>query len=193
MSETTRLALVRQGRTDWNRRGLLQGHTDVPLDDVGRGQARDTARILEAEAWDTVVTSPLSRAVGTGRIIAEYLGIGVTGPHSGLAERSYGAAEGLTREDAERRWPDGAFPDLESLQSVSARGCRALGAIAGTYPDGRVVVITHGALIRAVLGDLSDTVVPRIVNGAVCEIEWAGVWRVVSVNRTVSHGVADPA
>ncbi|MFF2114530.1 histidine phosphatase family protein [Rhodococcus koreensis] len=54
-------------------------------------------------------------------------------------------------------------------------------------------MITHGALIRAVLGDLSDTVVPRIVNGAVCEIEWAGGWRVVSVNRTVSHGVADPA
>ncbi|QSE95125.1 histidine phosphatase family protein [Rhodococcus pseudokoreensis] len=192
MSEATRSALVRHGRTDWNRRGLLQGHSDIPLDDVGRGQARDTARMLRDDAWDTVVTSPLSRAVDTGRIIAEHLGIDVTGMHSDFVERSYGAAEGMTREDAERRWPDGAFPDLEPLEAVSARGRRAIDAIARTHPGGRVVVITHGALIRAVLGDLSATAVPRIVNGAVCEIEWAGVLRVLSVNRTDSHSFADP-
>ena len=38
----------------------------------------------------------------------------------------------------------------------------------------------------------SAAAVPRIVNGAVCEIEWARVWRVLSVNRTNSHSVADP-
>jgi len=115
MSQTTRLALVRHGRTDWNRRGLLQGHTDTPLDDVGRAQARDTARMLGADAWDTVVTSPLSRAVDTGRIIAAHLGNSIAGTYSDLIERSYGAAEGLTRADAEQRWPDCDFPDLEPM------------------------------------------------------------------------------
>ncbi|WP_179220200.1 hypothetical protein [Rhodococcus sp. NCIMB 12038] len=38
----------------------------------------------------------------------------------------------------------------------------------------------------------SAAAVPRIVNGAVCEIEWARVWRVLSVNRTNAHSVADP-
>lgn len=35
MRPATRLALVRHGRTDWNRRGLLQGSSDIPLDDAG--------------------------------------------------------------------------------------------------------------------------------------------------------------
>ncbi|MFC0450617.1 histidine phosphatase family protein [Rhodococcus jostii] len=184
MSKTTRLALVRHGRTDWNRRGLLQGHTDVPLDDVGRAQARDTAQMLEAGMWDTVVTSPLSRAVDTGRIIAAQLGTSVTGTYSDLIERGYGAAEGLTRADAEHRWPERDFPDIEPLEAVSARGRRALDAIVETHPGCRVVVITHGALIRSVLGDLSAAAVPRIVNCAVSEVEWRGVWRVRSVNLT---------
>jgi len=183
MSQTTRLALVRHGRTDWNRRGLLQGHTDTPLDDVGRAQARDAARMLGADAWDTVVTSPLSRAIDTGRIIAAHLGNGIARTYSDLIERSYGAAEGLTRADAEQRWPDCDFPDLEPLEAVSARGRRALDAIVEMHPGCRIVVITHGALIRAVLGDLCGIAVPRIVNGAVSEIEWAGVWRIRSVNR----------
>ncbi|MEZ5151122.1 histidine phosphatase family protein [Rhodococcus zopfii] len=189
---TTRLALVRHGRTDWNRRGLLQGRTDVPLDEVGRGQARETARLLETAAgdtvatttWDTVVTSPLSRAHGTGRIVAAQLGIAVAGTIPDLAERTYGAAEGLTRADAEQRWPGGDFPGLEPLAAVAVRGLRALGEIVAAHQGCRVVVVAHGALIRAVLDRMSPTPAPRIVNGAVSELEWSGRWTVRSVNRT---------
>ena len=39
-----RLVLLRHGRTAWNDSGRAQGHTDVPLDEVGAAQA------VEAEA-----------------------------------------------------------------------------------------------------------------------------------------------
>lgn len=187
MSGATRLALVRHGRTDWNRRGLLQGGTDIPLDAVGREQARDAARMLADDEWDTVVTSPLSRALGTGRIIAAHLGIGVAGTVPELVERRYGAAEGLTREDAETRWSTGDFPGMESLGSVSSRGRRALDTLVSMHPGCRIVVVAHGALLRAVLDDLTAVPVPRIVNGAISEVEWTGRWHVRSVNRVTSH------
>ncbi|WP_241384547.1 histidine phosphatase family protein [Rhodococcus sp. CH91] len=180
---TTRLALVRHGRTDWNRRGLLQGSTDIPLDEIGRRQAREVARMLGTSPWDTVVTSPLSRAYDTGRIVAAHLGVGVAGTIPGLAERAYGDAEGLTRDDAGARWPDGRFPGLEPLAAVAARGLRALDEIVATHPHCRIVVVAHGALIRAVLGELSSSPAPRIVNGAVSELDRTDRWTVRSVNR----------
>lgn len=184
---TTRLALVRHGRTDWNRRGLLQGSTDVPLDEVGREQARGAARLLDLldpTGWDTVVSSPLSRAYDTGRIVAAHLCIGMSGTIPDLAERTYGDAEGSTREDAEARWPGGNFPGLEPLGAVATRGVRALDVAAAMHPGCRIVVVSHGALIRTVLDRLSPEPAPRIVNGAVSELEWSGRWVVRSVNRT---------
>ena len=40
----TRLVLVRHGQSIWNATRLWQGHADVPLSEIGRGQA------LEADA-----------------------------------------------------------------------------------------------------------------------------------------------
>jgi broad specificity phosphatase PhoE len=117
------------------------------------------------------------------------LGIAVAGTIPDLVERTYGAAEGLTRTDAEQRWPGGDFPGLESLTAVTARGLRALDLIVGMHPGCRVVVVAHGALIRAVLDRLSPTPAPRILNGAVSELEWSGRWTVRAVNRAAAPPV----
>ena len=68
MSETT-LTLIRHGQTDWNLQRLLQGRTDIPLNDTGREQARAVGRELAASGrhWDAVsythLTLPTKRIV----------------------------------------------------------------------------------------------------------------------------------
>ena len=53
--------LVRHGETQWNRIGRIQGHSDVPLTETGRRQARLLARRLADSTFDAVYTSDLSR------------------------------------------------------------------------------------------------------------------------------------
>ena len=65
----TRLALLRHGHTAWNRAGRIQGRTDVPLDDAARAHLSGR-RLPQDWAAADLVSSPLRRAVETGRIVA---------------------------------------------------------------------------------------------------------------------------
>lgn len=91
----TRLILLRHGRTEWNATGRFQGQTDIPLDELGREQARLAAISLASEQIDEVWASDLSRAHDTARTVAEVYGLPVrTDP--ALREINCGSWEGLT-------------------------------------------------------------------------------------------------
>ncbi|MFD0784697.1 histidine phosphatase family protein, partial [Micromonospora azadirachtae] len=57
----TRLIVWRHGNTDWNAANRVQGQTDVPLNELGREQARASAPLLAALRPDAIVASDLSR------------------------------------------------------------------------------------------------------------------------------------
>ncbi len=97
------LFLFRHGETDWNREGRLQGHTDTQLNANGIAQAEALARRLLAHRLDAVMSSDLSRALTTARIIAEILDVPVITDH-GLREVSVGLAEGMLWEEAKARF-----------------------------------------------------------------------------------------
>lgn len=176
----TLLYLVRHGETDWNRARRIQGSTDIPLNDLGRSQAREAGDLLARRRFDAVVASPLSRAAETGSIIAERLGLPAPQLVREVAERRYGDAEGLTGEQVEARFPHGTpVPGRESRGALVARVLPALAAIATRHgADASVVVATHGAVIRAVVNHVSPDTdahlgVP-IRNGSVHSFEFAG-------------------
>ena len=151
----TLLYLVRHGETDWNRARRIQGATDIPLNDLGRAQAAEAGDLLARRSFDRVVASPLSRAAETGSIIAARLGLPAPELVPAVAERRYGDAEGLTGSEVERRFPAGTpVPGREGRRELLARVLPALVEIARSVDDGvdgRVVVSTHGAVIRAVV------------------------------------------
>jgi uncharacterized phosphatase len=115
------VAFIRHGQTDWNREGLLQGSSDIPLNDMGRQQAHDAFMTLRSRPWDAVVSSPLQRARETARIIAEGLDIPLGPAYGQLIERDYGPLEGTSAAAAIERWPDREYPDAEALDAVAGR------------------------------------------------------------------------
>ncbi len=162
--------LVRHGETDWNRTHRIQGSSDIPLNDTGRAQAARTAALLARRQWDAIYSSPLSRAFETATIIGSAVGLAHLEKVSELAERQYGVAEGLTDRELVQRYPGStAVPGRESRAEVAARVMPALLRIAATGSDRRVIVTTHGGVIRTVLLALNAPVergIP-ITNGSV--------------------------
>jgi probable phosphoglycerate mutase len=163
----TTFALIRHGQTDWNAQRRLQGSTDIPLNDVGRGQARDAVEALAGCDWDAIVSSPLSRAAETADLIAAGLGLTVARRVPDLTERSFGPAEGLQdgpELDALRT--PGGFRGAEDEDEASGRGLAALEALAEEFRGGRVLVVTHGSLLRVSLSRAVGRTLPSIDNAA---------------------------
>jgi uncharacterized phosphatase len=194
------VAFIRHGQTDWNREGLLQGSSDIPLNDTGRAQARDALMTLRSRPWDVVVSSPLRRARETAAIIAEGLGVELGAAYDGLAERDYGDLEGTPSADAIDRWPSRDYPGAETLDSVASRGVDALAAIAADLPGKAVLVVCHGTIIRYTLARIAGRPVPGIDNGSVSMLTADGAgWVVRTVNGIpleeipVEHAAAQPS
>ena len=163
----TTFALVRHGQTDWNAQRRLQGSTDIPLNDVGRGQARDAVAVLSGYEWDAVVSSPLSRAAETADLIAAGLGLDVTRRVPELAERSFGPAEGLCAgPDLDALRIPGGYLGAEGEDEAARRGLAALEGLAQEFPGGRVLVIAHGTLLRVSLSRAIGRALQSIDNAA---------------------------
>jgi uncharacterized phosphatase len=165
----TTIYLVRHGETDWNRARKIQGSTDIPLNDLGREQAATTGRLLARRPWDGIYASPLSRARETAQIIARETGLGEPTLIPAIVERNYGTAEGMTGEDIDRMFPDGAeVPGRETREAVAERVIAALHELAAQHPGETVIVVAHGGVIRAVLNAVEPHApVEPIRNGSV--------------------------
>lgn len=118
---------------------------------MGRQQARDAVNVLSAYEWDTIVSSPLSRAAETADLIAEGLGLNIARRVPNLIERSFGPAEGLQAGPELKHCGSRGFRGGESDDDAAARGIDALNDLAEEFAGQRVLVVSHGTLIRLTL------------------------------------------
>jgi probable phosphoglycerate mutase len=65
----TLLAVIRHGPTEWNEKGVVQGHSDIPLSASGRASVSAWAAPHDLTAFDWVA-SPLQRAQETAVILS---------------------------------------------------------------------------------------------------------------------------
>jgi broad specificity phosphatase PhoE len=157
----TILGLLRHGQTDWNIDLRLQGSSDIPLNDTGRIQASTAAKLIDAQSWDVILTSPLSRARDTAEIVAAELGKTVVILPE-LIERSFGVAEGLDHAAWRKLHESGQeIQGLESLDDLRSRTNLLLSLIAKEYSGQRVLAVSHGAFIRKVLNIVTHGELPR--------------------------------
>ncbi len=183
----TDFVIVRHGQTDWNLEKKIQGSTDIPLNATGEAQAQHTRDALRAQSIDAVVSSTLQRAAFTADAINEH--------HAKprhidprLSERAFASVEGWTVDQVTAAFGSfDAIADVEPWDHVSSRMFDAMQDLAAAYPDGRLLVVTHGSSIRALLAHmqgLGPREVPSMWNCSISEVRHHddGTWELLSFN-----------
>ena len=163
MTQATEILIIRHGQTDWNAGKRLQGHSDIPLNEKGMEQALALAEALREETLAAVFSSDLLRALKTAEEIAKWHNLPVQMDHT-FRERSYGAFEGLSREEIKTRYPeshaawyaadpDHVFPPgerpAESIRVFHNRAIEAIQRIARLYVGKKIVLIAHFGIIES--------------------------------------------
>lgn len=198
----TELILIRHGETDWNRELRFQGQIDVPLNATGHEQARRIGLRLAQEDVHTLVCSDLVRAQQTALPVTQHrptdqelqpvLDVA-------LREQSFGVIEGLLVADIKVQFPeewaqwmqfdaDYAFAGGESVRQFHTRVLAAVRALAQTYPQQTVAVVTHGGVLDMIyrsakalpLSGPRQSLIPnaglnrvRVEGNAINILEWA--------------------
>jgi probable phosphoglycerate mutase len=161
---------LRHGLTDWNVAGRLQGRDSfIPLNDTGLAQARGAAAVLATMPINLIVASPLERAATTARIVADHIQAPVQ-EDARLAERFYGAIEGMTTAEIEASDPQLLF-DLsapidwqgyrlpkgaETMLELAIRAHDAVFEHLHQNDGKNVLFVAHGAWFRALVHRLTD-------------------------------------
>lgn len=191
MPKPQELLLVRHGQSTANARGIWQGQMEFPLSEEGRKQAALAGRALRREPFEALYSSPLSRAFETASIIRDRSGFaGDVVPSGGLSERHGGILEGHTWAEQEQQNPElarkflsipeeerWALVGAETDEEVISRFGEAISSISARHPDdARIVIVSHGGVMRAFLRELfGPGVLPgagRAANASITRLQW---------------------
>jgi alpha-ribazole phosphatase/probable phosphoglycerate mutase len=156
-----RLLLVRHGETTWNVQQRFQGHSDVPLSEVGRAQARALAATLRSRTIDAVYASDLCRATETAEILMKERALPITQTEA-LRELAFGRWEGLTYDEIQDTHRDElsawladrlhvAPPGGESLAQLEARVRTIFGELRRDHAEQTVLIVSHGGPLQLLL------------------------------------------
>ena len=149
----TLILTVRHGLTELNRDQRVGGQIDVPLLPEGREQAEVAHHAFDGTAFDTVISSPLERAVETAAI--------VTGVPSSKIEIEPLCTE---RAEVEQRFTQIVYlqigpigyslnpPGGESFEDLRRRAQRFLEGLMSNHPGERIIVTSHQNFLQQLHG-----------------------------------------
>jgi len=157
--------LIRHGQTDWNAEGRLQGQQDIPLNDLGRSQARRNGERLASELRDQAadfdyVASPLGRTRETMELLRAAMGLDPAAYRiePRLMELSFGDWQGSTLAELQRETPERVearatekwdfIPPGEAAESYEILSWRVGSWL--TSVDRPTVCVSHGGVVRSV-------------------------------------------
>jgi len=152
-----KIYIARHGQNEDNAEGILNGHRDLPLTDIGITQANEVASEIKDAGliFDVILSSPLVRALKTAEIIATVNRLPQPEIVNELIERDFGVMTGVEQSRIEELCapeivktetityflsPEGAetFPDLLKRAEL------LLGKLTKQYEDTSILIVTHG-------------------------------------------------
>ncbi len=153
----TRVLLIRHGESQGNAENRFGGHAPTPLSSLGHRQAEATAQALKSQNIAAIYSSDLLRAVQTAEPLARVLRLRIN-QSTGFRERSVGAMEGLTFEEAVARHPDEyaalirrdfeyVLQSGESYRNVLDRSVDALDRVISAHLGETIAVFSHTGTI----------------------------------------------
>ena len=158
--------LVRHGETEWNTKGIMQGHKDSPLTKQGINQAKKAARLFKKIKFDEIFSSDLLRAQRTAEIIAlerkmavktsKLLREGLFGRFQGkkvkeMREELKEQLEKREKLSREKRFKFRLTDGFETDEEIMSRFITFLREMAIAYPKKKILIITHGGVMKALL------------------------------------------
>ena len=168
----TKVYLIRHGKTQWNLESRYQGaNGDSPLLKDSYREIELLASSLQRIPFEHAYTSPLKRARVTAQALLNHLNpeIPLT-IDSRLKEFNLGKMEGMHFEDVAAKWPevlknfrhhpdkyDESLVEGESFLEVISRFRAAIEEYCRQYPNGNILVISHGAALNAAINALIGT------------------------------------
>jgi broad specificity phosphatase PhoE len=163
------LVVIRHAQTAWNvgegSADRFRGTVNLPLSEVGVGQAEATSAHLADWPLAAVYTSPLQRASHMGHLIARPHGV-TSQSLDELSSINYGAWAGRTHTEVRSAWPDLyriwqsdpfsiSIPGGEDTQLVLQRVRGVVDRIRRCHkPGDRVVLVTHQAITKTLTCEL---------------------------------------
>lgn len=184
-----RLYLIRHGETEHNRRGIMQGHEEVPLNDTGIAQAALLAKHLEQYPLDEIRSSDLRRTAMTASIIAAATGAPITW-EEGFRERHPGELTNIPHEDAMPFFTDPDYhpPGGESVPDFARRVKAVFDDLVDDVGDTsrHVAVVSHGMVCAAFLRifldySLEELAQHRWPNTCLTIADYDGAWKLTSL------------
>ena len=149
--------LTRHGQDEDNRNGILNGHRDMPLTEIGEHQAKDIGEKIKKHslAFDAVYASPLQRAHNTAKIISDVADQPDPTVLPDLIERDFGVMTGTLVKDIRKLPPEKILKtkiityflepdDGETFPQTLSRAEALIQKLREKHEGGKVLVVTHG-------------------------------------------------
>lgn len=170
------LYIVRHGETNWNTEKKLQGRSDIELNENGIRLAKITAQGISEIAFTHVYASPLKRAYATAVLLTEGRDLEIVKDER-LLEIGFGEDEGVPETERRKDFmlffndPENYIPAKggETYESLCERArdfiYNELVPLSLQNPDGKVLVVAHGAMNRALMITLHHQSIAHMWDG----------------------------
>jgi broad specificity phosphatase PhoE len=158
-----KIYVARHGETEYNRKKLLMGQKDIPLNEKGVKQAEKLAKFMKDKGVTAIYSSDLSRAFKTAEIVGKELNLPVT-RFKEFMEHSLGKLNGSEWTEEMELMDKEEFEELmysegaENVNEFYDRVWSKFKEVVENHPkDGNLLLVMHGGCTRAIIMNILKT------------------------------------